>query len=171
MAHLGHNHVVSAAPLHGSVWIHPQVERSGFDVTFAVNGMIVDDPAARLAAGEEFASAVPAASREGTRRNMLRAEVLDGARYPEISLRSVSVSGPLSSPAVMARVTIRAVSRDVPVPAHVSLAGETLVVTGGLDLLQSDFGITPYSVALGALQVQDRLHVTYRIVAVRQPQR
>jgi hypothetical protein len=48
-----------------------------------------------------------------------------------------------------------------------SLEGRQLQASGEFDILQSDFGITPFSVALGALQVQDRLHVTYRVVARR----
>jgi hypothetical protein len=42
-----------------------------------------------------------------------------------------------------------------------------VVARGALRLRQSDFGITPFSVAGGAIQVADVLDVSFVIVAVR----
>jgi hypothetical protein len=42
------------------------------------------------------------------------------------------------------------------------------VARGALQLRQSDFGITPFSVAGGAIQVADVLEVSFVIAAVRQ---
>ncbi len=39
---------------------------------------------------------------------------------------------------------------------------------GELDLLQTQFGMKPFSIALGALEVQDRLHLEFTIEAERQ---
>jgi hypothetical protein len=35
--------------------------------------------------------------------------------------------------------------------------------------LQTDFGIKPFSIGLGALEVQDRLHLKFVLVAQRLP--
>jgi polyisoprenoid-binding protein YceI len=131
--------------------------------------MIVDDPEARRAAGSEFPPDVPDADREATRGNMLRA-VLDAERFPVITLRSVSIAGPPTNPQVMARITIRNASRDVLLQPTVSIETDRLIVRGELDLLQSDFGIKPFSAVLGALTVQDRLHVKFDVVARRTKQ-
>ena len=104
---------------------------------------------------------------EGTRKNMLRAEVRDGDVYPEISLRSARIDGSRSSPTLIAQVTIKGVTREMPIPIALSLQDARLIATGEFDLLQTDFGMKPFSVAFGALQVQDRLHLEYRIVAER----
>jgi hypothetical protein len=56
----------------------------------------------------------------------------------------------------------------VTVPAAVREQGDRLVAEGEFDILQSDFGIAPFSVAMGALQVQDRLRVRFSI-ACRRP--
>lgn len=169
LARLGHNHVMSVRKMQGRLWSHTTTANSGFDVSFPVAGMIVDDPEARRAAGSEFPPDVPDADREATRGNMLRA-VLDAERFPVITLRSVSIAGPPTNPQVMARITIRNASRDVLLQPTVSIETDRLIVRGELDLLQSDFGIKPFSAALGALTVQDRLHVKFDVVARRTKQ-
>jgi len=167
LARLGHNHVMSVRGMQGRLWSHTTTAKSGFDVSFPVAQMIVDDPEARRAAGSDFPPDVPDDDREGTRRNMLRAEVLDAERYPTIALKSVNVAGSATNPQVTARVTIRDASRDVSLQPAISIDGNRMTVRGELDLLQSDFGIKPFSAALGALTVQDRLHVKFDVVAVR----
>jgi polyisoprenoid-binding protein YceI len=164
---LGHNHVVTSNALHGRVWVHPQFERSGFELSFPVQELTVDDPAARKAAGNDFPPDVPAADKEGTRKNMLRAEVLDAERYPNVTLRSVRISGSAEAPQILARITIKDASREVQVPTKVQVQGNRLSAQGEFDILQTEFGIKPFSVGLGALQVQDRLHIRYSIVAER----
>jgi hypothetical protein len=167
MSRLGHNHVMTSHSLRGRVWIHPQLAQSGFELSFPVQELTVDEPEARRAAGSDFQPEVPQADKEGTRKNMLRAEVLDAERYPNVTLRSVKISGTIESPKVIARITIRDASRDLPVPAMMKVEGQRVRVSGEFDILQSEFGIKPFTIALGALQVQDRLHVRYSIVAER----
>jgi polyisoprenoid-binding protein YceI len=164
---LGHNHVMTSNSLRGRVWIHPQFERSGFELSLPVQELTVDDPEARKAAGKEFPPDVPAADKEGTRKNMLRAEVLDAERYPNVTLRSVRISGSPEAPQIVARITIKDASRDVELPAKVKLQGNQMSAQGEFDVLQTEFGIKPFSIGLGSLQVQDRLHIRYVIVAER----
>jgi hypothetical protein len=38
-------------------------------------------------------------------------------------------------------------------------------VRGEFALRQSELGLTPFSAMLGALQVQDEMHLTFRLVA------
>lgn len=167
-ARLGHNHVVASRSLSGRAWIHPQFERSGFELSMPVASLIVDDPEDRRAHGEDFPLGLNEQDIEGTRRNMLRAEVLDAENFPTIDLRSVEVKGTLAAPAVMTRITIKGVARDIPVPLELELEGGRLKVRGELDLLQTQFGMKPFSIALGALEVQDRLHLEFTIEAERQ---
>ena len=165
LARLGHNHVMTSRAVTGQVWLHPQIEKSGFELTFPVQELIVDDPEARRAAGSDFPPEIPQADRDGTRKNMLRAEVLDGERFPTITLRSARVAGPLPSAKATVRITIKDVSRDVEVPVNVASDANRLSASGEFDILQTDFGIKPFSIGLGALEVQDRLRVKFKIVA------
>lgn len=167
LARLGHNHVMSSKSVSGRVWLQPQFENSGFDLSFPVAELIVDDADARRAAGADFPPDIVAADKEGTRKNMLGAEVLDAERYPRIEVKSAKVAGSLQAPEVTARITIKAVSREVAVPVSVELEGNRLDARGEFEILQTDFGIQPFSAALGALEVKDRLQVRFKLVAVR----
>jgi polyisoprenoid-binding protein YceI len=162
---LGHNHVLTSQQLSGRAWVHPEFARSGFELSFPVAQLVVDDAEARRAAGSDFPPDIPQSDKDGTRKNMLKPEVLDGERYPQVKLRSAKVAGTLQAPQVTASITIKDASHDVEVPVKIAIDGAKLTATGEFDVLQTQFGIKPFSVALGALEVQDRLHIKFAIVA------
>lgn len=165
LSRLGHNHVLSSKALSGRIGIQPQFEKSVFELAFPVRELIIDDPQDRRAAGGDFPPDVPQADKDGTRKNMLKPEVLDGERFPIIKLVSTKVAGTQEAPRITARITIKEASRDVEVPVKLLIEAGRLTATGEFDVLQTDFGIKPFSVVLGALEVQDRLHVKFRVVA------
>jgi len=165
LARLGHNHVVASKSLRGRIWIHPALPRSGFELAFPVAQLIVDDPELRASAGPEFQSSIKEADKDGTRKNMLRPEVLDAERYPEVTVRSLRIEGAPQAPKITARLTIRDASRDLEIPAKIAREADRLRATGAFDIRQTDFGMKPFSVGLGALEVQDRLHIKFDVVA------
>lgn len=168
LARLGHNHVMTSRALRGRVWIHPTLARSGFDLSFPVNELVVDDPEARNRAGgaaKEFPPDIPQADKDGTRRNMLRAEVLDGDHFATVKLQSVKVVGTAQAPMLTTRITIKDTSRDVEVPATVTVEGKRVTAQGEFDVEQTAFGIKPFSIGMGAMEVQNRLHIKFRVVA------
>ena len=168
LARLGHNHVMTSRALQGRVWIHPTLARSGFDLSFPVNELVVDDPEARNRAGgaaREFPPDIRQADKDGTRKNMLRAEVLDGEHFAAVKLQSLKVSGTLQAPTITTRITIKDASRDIDVPAAVTVEGARVTAQGEFDIEQTAFGIKPFSVGMGALEVQNRLHIVFRVVA------
>ena len=166
-ARLGHNHVVTSKSVNGRVWMRSRFAASGFELSFPVADLIVDDADARRAAGAEFPPDIPAADKEGTRKNMLRKEVLDAESYPNVTVKSATVEGSMQAPEITARIIIKNASRDVVVPTRIVMDGERLTASGEFDILQTDFGMKPFSVALGALEVQDRLHVRFNLVAAK----
>jgi polyisoprenoid-binding protein YceI len=99
---------------------------------------------------------------------MLRTEVLDAEHFPAILLRSIRISGSQQSAQVIARITIKEVTRDVTVPTAIAITKGRLTATGEFDIEQTNFGIKPFSIGLGALEVLDRLHVKFTIVAAEQ---
>lgn len=166
-ARLGHNHVMSSKSVTGRVWMRPQFSASGFELSFPVADLIVDDSDARRAAGSDFPPDVPESDKEGTRKNMLRKEVLDAENYPKVTVKSAALAGSLQAPRITARITIKNATRDVVVPAAIAVSGDKLTATGEFDIKQTDFGMQPFSVALGAVAVQDRLHLRFALVAVK----
>lgn len=164
---LGHNHVVSSKSVTGRVWMRPQFAASGFELSFPVADLIVDDPEARRAAGSDFPPDIPETDKEGTRKNMLRKDVLDAESYPQVTVKSAAIAGSLQALQITARITIKDSTRDVVVPASIKASDDKLTVTGEFDIKQTDFGMKPFSVALGALEVQDRLHLRFDLVAAK----
>lgn len=167
LAKLGHNHVITSANENGQAWTNGVPASSGFEVRVAVTELVVDDPAARAAAGADFPGQLSDAAREGTRNNMLRAEVLDGERHPEIVVRAGSLRGTWDQPSVAASVTLTGVTRSIDVPLAIERRADAIVARGAFSVLQSDFGITPFSIGGGAIAVADVVDISFEIHAGR----
>jgi len=167
LAKLGHNHVITSANETGRAWTNGTPATSGFEVRMAVADLVVDDPAARAAAGPDFPGELSEAARDGTRANMLRAEVLDGERYPEIVVRADSIGSTWEQPTVAANVTLKDQTRTIDLPLAVVRTDDAIVARGSFSVLQSDFGITPFSIGGGAIAVADAVDISFEIRAVR----
>ena len=72
LSRLGHNHVLISHDLAGRAWVHPEFPRSGFELSFPVAKLVVDDADARRAAGSDFPPDIPQSDKDGTRKNMLK---------------------------------------------------------------------------------------------------
>jgi len=169
LARLGHDHVVTSQDETGSAWLTARPETSAFELRVPVAEFEVDLPEARSKAGPEFAQAVPESARAGTRANMLRPEVLDAGQYPTIALRSTTSSG--EWPDVKSRVAVefKGSVTEFEVPMHVQQEGGVLQARGSLQVSQSQLGLTPFSVAGGAIQVGDMLEIRFELVATTEP--
>lgn len=169
MARLGHNHVISSGDLQGQIWRGATAESSGFELEVPVNTLIVDDNAARAEEGEDFPLNVSEDAKAGTKANMLRPTLLDGERYAEISIRATRITGSASSPDVVASMRIKDQTREIRLPVTLTETDSALAVQGSFEIRQSDFGITPLSIAMGALTVQDTVKIKFRLVAKAAP--
>jgi polyisoprenoid-binding protein YceI len=169
LARIGHNHVVTSQDVTGQVYLAPQLEHSAFDLQLSVRDLIVDDPDARREAGEQFPPDLPSGARESTRDNMLGPDVLAADRYPQVRIRSVEIAGQLPEPRVVAAIELRGVTRTVEPQVGIDVDGDRLRIHGAFALRQSDFGITPFSVALGSLTVQDELRIRFDLIATPIP--
>lgn len=165
----GHNHVIEAKQLSGDVYLADDIRASGFSLTLPVAGFVVDDAAARRVEGPDFASQPSAAAIEGTRKNMLGPALLDAEHFPVISIRSVKFLGPDWGLDATVRITLHGTARDLTVPIAIARSGEDLEVTGDFDIRQSDFGITPFSILGGGLQVADDIQIRFHLIAAKTP--
>ncbi len=167
LARFGHDHVIVGSA-RGEIWAGRTAPESGFLLEIPVESLSVDPIAARAEEGEDFAAEVSPEAREGTRGHMLGKEVLDSQRYPVIRVESVALSGPRWNPSVIARATLRGVTRELRFPAAVVEHGDRLTVIASFSFRQSDFGIEPYSALGGGLRVADEVRVRIRLVARRE---
>ena len=163
-----HDHVLVTTDLSGRVALHGNgIGDSTLQLSVPVASFRVDLPEHR--AREKLTSEIDAQDLEEIRETMLGPEQLDAARHPTISATVERIEGQWPSLTVYARLRIRGGEQLVPVPAKVELVGNTLSAKGEFELLQSDFDIEPFSAYLGAVSVQDRIRVRYRIVAAERP--
>jgi polyisoprenoid-binding protein YceI len=169
MAALGHNHVLRPRGVSGSIQLHEDPARSRVALQFPVAGIEVDDPALRAAAGADFSSEITAGGRAGTQQHMLGELVLDAARFPVVTLRSESIARLPDGAGLRLAMRITVHGRDavVDVPLRWRRQGDVLSVQGEFSVLQSQFGMTPYSAMLGALRVGDRIDIDFDLVARR----
>jgi polyisoprenoid-binding protein YceI len=125
----------------------------------------IDDAAARRAEGADFATPVGPDAIEGTRNNMLGAAVLDAARFPLITLKSVAIGEAAGTLSATAQLDVAGHTSNIVVPLTLERQPARLAVRGSVRLRQSALGLTPFSVMLGALQVQDEIAIRFTIVA------
>lgn len=166
MAKLGHNHVIASHHLRGQVQVADDPTATRFEIYLPVTELTVDEPELRARAGPDFATEVPPAAREGTRRNLLSADLLDASNYPEIQLRAtdvVAASG--GSYDLGVEILIKDQARQVRVPVTLVREDHALVARGEFALKQSDLGLQPFRVAMGALVVLDEMQIRFEIAA------
>ena len=165
MARLGHNHVIASHLLSGSAYVTEDLAQSRFDAAFPVNELTIDEPAMREMAGADFPPGVPQSARDGTRSNMLSEALLDGAKYPLIRLRATEVVAAGDYFDVDVEITIKDQVRHVHVPTKISVENGTLSASGEFPLKQSELGLKPFSIAMGALLVVDEMRVRFNVTA------
>jgi len=167
MASLGHNHVVAVRELSGEVVVATDLTHSSWQLDFPVGSLSVDEPQLRAAQGADFQTRLDDVATAGTRDHMLGPMLLDAARYPVIHLQSEQISGDADGLRVSAHIVVRDHDLQVDLPVALQRSPDELVASGEFDLTHAQLGLTPYSVALGALRVAERMHVRYRLVAQR----
>ena len=165
LARLGHNHVIASTAVTGRIELGEPVSASTLELALPLDSLTVDDPARRLAAGSDFPDTLTEADREGTRRNMLGSALLDAARFPVMRLASVAVEEREDALRVTTRVEVAGNVRELVVPVVTELRDGALVARGEFTVTHADLGLTPFSVALGALRVREDLRVTFHLVA------
>jgi hypothetical protein len=162
----GHNHLVASREVHGLVYLHEDLAKSGFDLVMPVNLLEIDSEELRSQEGPEFASRVSDSAKEGTRKNMLGPAVLDGERFPAVSLSSVSLEGTPAALIAHTKVRLKDQERELAIPVVLEKGPGHVIATGEFDVRQGEFGMKPFSVMLGAVQIADVLKVKFRVVAV-----
>ncbi|MDQ6839831.1 MAG: YceI family protein [Actinomycetota bacterium] len=82
-------------------------------------------------------------------------KALQTTKYPDITFRSTSVAGGGSAYTVEGQLTIT--DQTKPATLDVSIDGAQVVIKGRV--VQTDFGVKPYSAMLGALKIDDAVEV------------
>jgi hypothetical protein len=161
LAQLGHDHAIASHNLRG--YVAPDANRA--DLFIRLDELVVDEPELRAQAG--FDTQPNAAAIAGTRENMLAQ--LQAAEHAYAVIAVADVDRDAAGTWLQASIAVRGVTRAVRIPAQVEREPDELTVSGEVTLDQSSFGIAPLAILGGALSVQDRVDVRFRIHARRLP--
>ncbi len=133
--------------------------------TLRLDRLVVDERDLRAEA--QFDTQPSAEAIAATRANML--DKLGAGAHPWalVAVRDVSIEA--SGFRMNATLTLNGSTRAMDLSPQIVLSTGEVGVDGRVALEQTSFGITPFSVLGGALQVQDRVSVGYRIRARRLP--
>lgn len=165
LVRMGHNHVISAHGVEGEVWLEPQPQKSTCQLRLPVAAFVVDDPGERAEAGGEFAEPIKAADRDGTYAHMIGDRQLDAARYQNIWLRCLRMTPTATGMSLDLAVTLRDRETQLTVPLQWELKDGLLQASGEFSFRQSELGLEPYSLMMGALRVADEVHARFTLVA------
>jgi polyisoprenoid-binding protein YceI len=160
LARLGHDHVVASHEAEG--YIAPEEGRA--DLYVPLSELAVDEPALRAEAGLDTQPSESDIA--GTRANMLD-KVLETQKFPFALIRVSGLEKRQMGVRLTVAITLHGVTRTLEAPAQIETGRDEMSVSGLLEFNQSDFGIAPFSILGGAIQVQDRVSLRFRIRARR----
>lgn len=163
LATFGHRHVIEVGHLTGFASVSPGAATHA-DVRFPVASLEVDRPAALEHFGVK--EKLSDADRQGTRRHMLGRNVLDASRYPWVNLRIDIAHTRAGSAPFKALLQLHGTQKTLRLRTNLRHAARAWTVTGSFSIKQSQYGITPYSIMLGALRVKNKIDIRYDLVFV-----
>ena len=162
---VGHNHVISSPDIQGTAVLTRELVGSTVDIRIPVATLVLDDPEQRKEAGREFSTTLSESDIENTRRTMLSSRVLDAGPYPLVRITATVTGGTPPDMQADLSMTLHGVEQQFPAPVKLERQGPLATATGAFSILQSDFGIEPFSMLGGSLSVKDEVKIQYRIVA------
>src|SRR5580698_6356889 len=163
LANLGHNHVMVNRAVTGAVQIGASVASSSFSLSLRAEDFVIDDAQARQEEGGDFPGDIPDDAKAGTRRNMLSNAVLNAAEYPDITVKSASLTGTLNDLIADVEISAAGHTSRVTVPLTLQADAHGFTAEGSMELRQTALGLVPYSLLHGALQVQDAMQLKFKI--------
>lgn len=162
---LGHNHLLLIPELEGSVHLFDPIDKSRISIRVPVGTIVVDPVELRQKWGEKYKKSIGNKDKQATYNNMLSSKVLDSQNYSHLSLESAQITGTETGLIMTTRIKIRDQIRMLDIPLELELADKYLCVNGRFSVLQTDFGITPFSVFMGALSVEDEVKIDFSVCA------
>jgi polyisoprenoid-binding protein YceI len=156
---LAHDHDMGVKSFNGRVVV-PEVGTGGGSLEMEVD-----------ATSLEVLDTKPSESDKKKIFDSMHNEVLQSAKYPKITFKSVSVGdvkqagNDAYSFVVNGDLTLRGVTKRIAVPVAATITPQQIRATGKYTLKQTDYGIKPYSAAGGTIKVKDEVVVNFNIVA------
>jgi len=165
----GHEHGVVGRLKSGTIRLG--ADHDAGQLEFDLTSFVADTVEARRYVGLE--GETDASTQEQVTTNMLGAYVLDTSHFPTatfvissaLPMRGNQPNGTLRYQ-LQGRFTLHGVTRPLRIVAEALRESGAVRLRGGFALVQTDYGIKPFSKALGAVGVTDRLKIYGEILIV-----
>jgi len=158
----GHEHGVVGHIKQGTLQL--RAGQSGGQLLFDMASFQVDTDAARQYVG--LSGTTDDSTKEKTNANMRGAGVLDIRKYPTASFtlessRLLPEKSKRGFPQYQldGKFTLHGVTQPISILADAEQKGDWIRLRGGFAMLQTKFGITPFSKAFGAVGITDQLKI------------
>jgi polyisoprenoid-binding protein YceI len=159
---LGHEHGVEGRLASGNIQLGATQDAG--ELVFDMSTFIADTRNSRTHVG--LAGETDAAMQKKVNSNMRGPDVLDVSKHPRAvfrirsaKLRNAAKPGDAPTYDLEGQFTLHGVTQPLRVVAAVTSAEGQTGLRGRFAILQSEYGITPYSAALGAVGVADKLDI------------
>ena len=154
----GHDHLIRAREFSGEVQLSPGAINTA---SLYIN--------VRAASLEETRDVFTPQQKQIINKE-LREIVLEPDKYPEIVFRSTNVTSKSISAnqydlKIIGNLMLHGVTRQITIPAVVTVNGPALRAQGKFNIERSDFGVKATSAFHGMVRVRDKLTFTFDIVA------
>ena len=171
MAKFGHDHIVASRDVQGYLLLGNDGSCRA-DFYAPLNQLIVDDPILRNQA--KLLTTPTEKDIAATKTNMLIS--LETAEFPFVQLQSLDCAGVMDGQPASTRIGLHGVFQAQQLEIAVTQMDtnslesgmKSLLISGSFGILQTDFGIQPFSVFNGLLKVEDRLEISYQLLARKQ---
>lgn len=166
LASIGHSHVIESRSVDGFIYLADDLTAARADLFMPVASLVVDDAAARAAAGADFATQPTADDIEGTRANMLGPKLLDAAQFPFVVVHVAPLQVGPQSTQVQLELSVRGHTAEVPVDVVWRRSGAELTTQANFQVDHATLLLEPFSAAGGLLRVAPQIDVTVTLVAL-----
>lgn len=161
-----HEHAVEGRVTSGLIRLG--ADAAAGQLVFDLKTFVADTAEAREYVG--LKGETDAATAKKVTANMLAPEVLHAAKYPQATFQ-INSARPQADDGDGGNIylldgafTLHGVTKPLQVQAAATRVGDRVNLSGKFSVLQTDYGIRPYSRALGAVKVADRLEIFGEIV-------
>lgn len=119
----------------------------------------VDVDSLQVLGGEGGLTPLAGPEKGVARSNALKS--LDAKKFPQIRFTADGVTKTSDGYRLSGTVEIHGTTHAQTVDVHVADQGDTLALSAQVQVTQSEFGVKPYSLMMGALKVADEVTITF----------
>jgi polyisoprenoid-binding protein YceI len=121
--------------------------------------LTVDVDSLEVLSGEGGVTPLAGPEKGVARSNALKS--LDAKKFPQIRFTADEVAATADGYRLTGTVEIHGTSRPQSVDVAVDDRGDTIALSGRVQVTQSDFGVKPYSLFMGSLKVADEVTISF----------